>query len=512
MSDRCTPCRMIAALACAVVCCLTAVLDAEDWPQWRGIDRAAVWHETGIVERFAEGGLIVKWRTPVRAGFAGPAVADGRVFVLDYQETPGSRTMDGHERLVALDEETGAVLWTRQWPATYRNIVPVFATGPRATPTVDGDRVYILGAAGMLSCFDTTSGDLIWKIDAVADYGVTVPVYGVAHSPVESEHLITLLGGEPDAMVVAFDKGTGAEAWRAIDTNSEAGYSSPIVLTAGGVRQLIVWHPAGVTSLDPATGRIWWEHDFPLASGLTIGTPVRSGRYLLITQVENGGLMLALNPDRPAARLVWTGTNPNRTDRPVQRSMTSTPIVVGDVIYGQCRGLRGISLRRRIKCFGKSKVQHLYRAVVSDVDVGRFEITMNDASLMSCFQCLCYLFGNGQRFIDSNRPLRDPVRQSRSLDQFQHQRPGVVGLLQTVDGCDARMVQAGENLRFALEAGKPIRVRGKRLGQDLQRDLPVELGIGGLPHFAHPTFTELGGDRVMTEEVDPISWTADRRR
>ena len=335
MSDRRTPCRMIAALACAVVCCLTAVLDAEDWPQWRGIDRAAVWRETGIVERFADDGLIVKWRTPVRAGFAGPAVADGRVFVLDYQETPGSRTMDGHERLVALDEETGAVLWTREWPATYRNIVPVFATGPRATPTVDGGRVYILGAAGMLSCFDTATGDLIWQIDTVADYRVTVPVYGVAHSPlVEGELLITLLGGEPDAMVVAFDKATGAEAWRAIETVAEAGYSSPIVITAGGVRQLIVWHPAAVTSLDPDTGRIWWQHDFPLASGLTIGTPVRSGRYLLVTQVENGGLMLALNPDRPAARPVWTGANPNRTDRPVQRSMTSTPIVVGDAIYG----------------------------------------------------------------------------------------------------------------------------------------------------------------------------------
>ena len=90
----------------------------------------------------------------------------------------------------------------------------MFATGPRATPTVDGDRVYILGAAGMLSCFDTAGGDLIWRIDSVADYDVTVPVYGVAHSPlVEGEHLITLLGGEPDAMVVAFDKATGAEAW-----------------------------------------------------------------------------------------------------------------------------------------------------------------------------------------------------------------------------------------------------------------------------------------------------------
>ena len=335
MSNRPAPSRTAVAVACAVVWLGAAAPDAEDWPQWRGVNRDAVWRDTGIVERFADDGLLVKWRTPVRSGFAGPAVADGRVFVLDYQETPGSRTLDGHERLLALDEETGAVLWTREWPAAYRNIHYKFAIGPRATPAVDGDRVYILGAAGTLSCFDTATGDLVWRVDTVADYGVTVPVFGVSQSPlVEGEHLIALLGGEPDAMVVAFDKATGAEMWRAIETTSEAGYSSPIVIDAGGVRQLIVWYPAGVTSLDPATGDIWWQHDFPVPSGYTIGTPVRNGRYLLVTHVENGGLVLALNPDRPAARLLWEGANPNRTDRPPQRSLISTPVVAGDAIYG----------------------------------------------------------------------------------------------------------------------------------------------------------------------------------
>ena len=122
------------------------------------------------------------------------------------------------------------MLWTREWPAAYRNIHYKFAIGPRATPLVDGDRVYIMGAAGTLSSFDTATGDLVWRVDTVADYGVTVPVFGVSQSPlVEGEHLIVLLGGEPDAMVVAFDKATGTEAWRAIETNSEAGYSSPIV-------------------------------------------------------------------------------------------------------------------------------------------------------------------------------------------------------------------------------------------------------------------------------------------
>ena len=325
----------VAVLGALVASVATSGLHAEDWPQWRGVDRSAVWSDTGIVERFADDGLIVKWRTPVRGGFAGPAVADGRVFVLDYQETPGSRTMDGHERLLALDEETGAVLWTEEWPAAYRNIQYKFASGPRATPAVDGDRVYILGAAGMLSCFDTATGELVWRVDTASEYGVTVPVFGVSQSPlVEGDHLIALLGGEPDAMVVSFDKVTGAEAWRAIETNSEAGYSSPIMITAGGVRQLIVWHPAGVTSLDPVTGDVWWQHDFPVPSGYTIGTPVRSGRYLLVTHGENGGLMLTLNPDRPAARLLWDGANLNRTDRPPQRTLLSTPVVAGDAIYG----------------------------------------------------------------------------------------------------------------------------------------------------------------------------------
>jgi len=335
MSDRHLPARMAAAITCAVIALATLALDAEDWPQWRGMDRDAVWRDTGLVERFADDGLIVKWRAPVRGGFAGPAVADGRVFVLDYQETPGSRTLDGHERLVVLDEASGAQLWTREWPATYRNINAKFATGPRATPTVNGDQVYILGAAGMLSCFETATGDLTWRVDTVADFGVTVPVFGVSQSPlVEGDHLIVVLGGEPDAMVVAFDTATGAEAWRAIETTSEPGYSSPIVITAGGVRQLIVWHAAAVTSVNPATGAIWWQHDFSVPSGLTIGSPVRSGRYLLVTQVENGGLMLALNPDRPEARLLWDGANPNRTDRPPQGATLSTPVVSGDTIYG----------------------------------------------------------------------------------------------------------------------------------------------------------------------------------
>ena len=315
----------------------TTSLSAEDWPQWRGINRDAIWNETGVVERFPDDGLTVKWRAPVRGGFAGPAVADGRVFVLDYQETAGSRTMDGHERLVVFDEETGTVLWQQEWPATYRNLQFKFATGPRAVPTVDGNRVYTLGAAGMLSCFDTETGDLLWRVDTVTDYDATVPVQGTSQAPIVEENLlIAAVGGEPDAKVVAFNKVTGDEVWRSLDNISETGYSAPIIIDAGGARQLILWHATAITSLNPKTGEIYWNQDFTIGGGMAITTPVRSGRYLAVSQFFNGTMMMALNPDRPDARMLWKGRNrgelPDQTDS--LHSIISTPIVVGDHLYG----------------------------------------------------------------------------------------------------------------------------------------------------------------------------------
>ena len=315
----------------------TATLRAEDWPQWRGVHRDGVWTDTGVVERFPDRGLQVTWRVPIRGGLAGPAVAGGRVFVLDYEETPGSRTMDGTERLLALDEETGAVLWAQTWPATYRNIHWKFANGPRTPPTVDGDRLYVLGAAGMISCLDAETGEAVWQVDTAAEYGATVPVYGVSHAPlVEGDVLIVVVGGEPDAKVVGFDKATGEELWRALEMTSETGYSSPIVIDAGGARQLIFWHATALVSLDPETGETYWEQEFRNTGGLSIGTPVHSGRYLLISQFRTGSMMMTLDNDRPGARMLWKGQSrselPHLTDG--LHAMMSTPIIIDDYLYG----------------------------------------------------------------------------------------------------------------------------------------------------------------------------------
>lgn len=323
---------------------------AEDWPQWRGEGRLAIWNETRIIDEFPDEGLKVVWRAPIRSGFAGPAVSEGRVFVLDWQEDPQSRTLDGIERLVALDEKTGSVLWTHEWATSYRMLQGSYAIGPRATPTVDGDRVYVVGASGVLRCVNVQTGDLIWTKNYIDDYDTSVATWGVASAPlVDGDRLIAIVGGEPDALVVAFNKRTGEELWHAVNVVGEMGYGQLVIYDAGGARQLIVWHAAALVSLNPETGAVYWEQPWEVGAGMSVATPVRDGNFLLVSQFYNGSMMMRLDTDRPAATMLWKGASrselPDETDG--LHSMITTPIVRGDYVYGvgSYGELRGLSAR-----------------------------------------------------------------------------------------------------------------------------------------------------------------------
>ena len=164
-----------------------------------------------------------------------------------------------------------------------------------------------------------------------------MPVFGISQAPlVEGDLLIAVVGGEPDAKIVAFDKATGQEMWRALEMTSETGYSQPIVIDAGGARQLIVWHATALTSLNPETGDIYWEQPWEVGLGLSIATPVKSGDYLLTSHFLNGSMMMRLNADRPAATMLWKGQSrselPDQTDG--LHSIISTPIIIDDHLYG----------------------------------------------------------------------------------------------------------------------------------------------------------------------------------
>ena len=303
---------------------------AEDWPEWRGKGRLGVWNEDGILETFPAQELKPAWRTPLNAGFAGPAVAAGRVFVTDFKKSVG---LKGTERALALDEKSGKILWTREWPADYRGIS--YAYGPRATPTVDGDRVYFVGGAGVLLCLNPATGAVIWQKDYVKDYQTDIPGWGITSAPVIYGRLaIAIVGGKPDAKVVAFDKMTGKEIWRSLESTSEQGYAQPVILEAGGVRQLIIWHPKAVASLNPEDGSVYWEHEFNIHMGMTLATPVLSGSQLLVSSFYNGSMLLELLGRRSA--VTWRGKSQSEIDTDGLHAVVNTPVIDGDYIYGIC--------------------------------------------------------------------------------------------------------------------------------------------------------------------------------
>jgi outer membrane protein assembly factor BamB len=301
----------------------------DEWPQWGGPQRDLVWRESGIVGTLPAGTLPRVWSTPISDGYAGPAVAEGRVYVTDRVHDDASQ---GRERVLCLDADTGELLWKHEYECQYTISYPA---GPRATPVVDDGRVYTMGAVGHLLCLDAASGALQWQKHFPTDFGTKLPTWGMAASPlVDGDQLIVLVGG-PDALVVSFDKRTGEERWRSLD-DDEVGYCPPVIFDFGGVRQLIQWHPAAVSALDPQTGKVHWQAPFPVQAGLTIATPRQFGETLFVTAFYNGPLMLRVKPDASGADVLWKGSKESEIDTDGLHSIISTPFRDATHIYGVC--------------------------------------------------------------------------------------------------------------------------------------------------------------------------------
>jgi outer membrane protein assembly factor BamB len=324
-----------------------AAARGDDWPQWLGPRRDGVWRETGVLDHFPAGGPKLRWRTPVGGGYAGPAVADGRVYVADRALDADAKDPEnpfiqadsvGKERLLCLDEADGHVLWTYSYPCRYRIQYPA---GPRATPVVHGGKVYFAGAMGDLTCLDAKTGDKVWSKRFTEDYKAPVQTWGFASNPlIDGDKLICLVGGRGTG-VVAFGKDDGKEKWRALAEEDEhVGYAPPMIYTVGSVRQLVVWTPDAVNGLDPDSGKVYWSQPFSVKSDLSIPTPVLDGDKLLVSSFYNGSLLLKLTADdgKPAASVLWKGKGrsefPKDTD--TLHSIICTPYVRDGCVYGVC--------------------------------------------------------------------------------------------------------------------------------------------------------------------------------
>jgi len=334
-------------LSLAVICTVGSAL-ADDWPQWMGPQRDGVWREKGIVDKFPSNGLPVQWRTEVHRGYCGPAVVGNRLFMLDRQagpplvRKPGDHTIPaaaGNERVLCLDANTGGNIWEHVYDCPYRIGYPA---GPRATPIVAGGRVYTLGAMGDLLCFDARDGKVIWERHFLKDFGLAdPPTWGyAAHPLLDGNRLICLVGGTNTA-VVAFDKDTGKEIWSAL-TAVEIGYAPPVLQSVAGKRQLIIWHPDALASLDPGTGKVLWTHKYPVEGKtqrpeVTIATPRVVGDQIFVSCFYHGGLLLEVTNNPPGARVVWNRHSTSESSfNDGLHTVMCTPMWKEGHIYGLC--------------------------------------------------------------------------------------------------------------------------------------------------------------------------------
>jgi outer membrane protein assembly factor BamB len=314
-------------------------LRGDDWPQWLGPQRDGVWRETGTLDTFPPDGPAVRWRVPVGPGYSGPAVAQGRVYLTDRQPAPDATPpanafnrgfIPGQERVLCLDESTGNTIWSHAYDCPYDVSYPA---GPRATPVIDEDRVYTLGTEGNLNCFDAATGQVRWSKAFKEEYGVTSPTWGFAAHPLVDGDMIYCLARGKGTTVVACDKRTGEERWRALSA-SEPGYCPPMIYTFHGRRQLIVWHPESINALDPRTGDVQWSFPFKVRSGLTVATPRQQGDRLLVSCFYNGAKVLEIAPDGRSVDVVWEGHSNSERNTETLHTIMSTPVWAGDHIYG----------------------------------------------------------------------------------------------------------------------------------------------------------------------------------
>ena len=303
------PNRILRPLLFLVLClALTATATAEDWPRWRGLRGNGTWRAPKLPNQWPAAGLKPLWKQPIGAGYAGIAVADGRVYTLDLEKRvpkdPKDQTEpDGEERVVCFDAATGKLLWSHKYLTRYGGLGG-YSNGPRAMPTVHDGKVYTLGAVGHFFCFDAADGKILWSKDMVKDFKARLPEWGFSAAPlIDGDRVIVQTGAEPDGCVIAFHRLTGKEIWRSLP--DPAGYTQPVLIDSKSGRQLVVWTPEHIHGIDPENGKPLWKVPYKINYGVAIATPIFREDTVFISAYWHGSKAIRLGAERTKSDLIW---------------------------------------------------------------------------------------------------------------------------------------------------------------------------------------------------------------
>jgi len=310
-----------------------------DWPRFLGPTADSKSTERGILTRWPESGPPLAWQLPLGTGYCMPAVSGGVLYQFD-------RAGDS-ARLRALDPRTGKPLWKFEYPTEFTDLYG-YDNGPRSSPVVDGDRVYIFGAEGLLHCLATADGKELWKVDTAAKFGVIQNFFGVGSTPViEGDLLIVMVGGSPaeskslppgrldhvvgnGSGIVAFDKRTGAVRYQI--TDELASYATPKLATINGRRWCFAFCRGGLVGFEPSKGKV--EFQFPwraaILESVNASDPVVVGDRVFISETYGpGSALLQVKPGE--ATVVWSDEK-RRRDKAMQTHW-NTPIHIDGYLY-----------------------------------------------------------------------------------------------------------------------------------------------------------------------------------
>jgi outer membrane protein assembly factor BamB len=263
-----------------------------DWPNWLGPQRNGSSPETGLLTTWPAEGPKVLWKVPGGDGYSSVAVANDQAVTL---------VQVGQDELVlALNANSGKELWKARIGPAFKN---QYGNGPRSTPTLEGNRIYVQSVNGPLVCLEADSGKKVWQHDLLQEFKAKNISWGLSASPVIHGDLVLAIPGGPGAGVVAFNKKTGEFAWKVGD--DKAAYATPIEVKVGGQTQIIFFTASGLLAVAPDQGKELWRVPWHTEYDCNICTPLVVGDKLFVSSGEgNGGVMYELSAGGPPT-VVW---------------------------------------------------------------------------------------------------------------------------------------------------------------------------------------------------------------
>ena len=307
----------VVAVAWLITTTSTSSQTPAEWFQWRGPNRDGISAETGLLQDWPKSGPPQVWRIAgVGNGYSSFSTSAGRVYTL------GARS--GNEYVFAIDRATGKTVWETLNGRRYENDR---GDGPRSTPTVEGDRLYVLGGSGDLTCLESATGKKIWSINIVQKFGGVNPYWGYSESPLIVGDRILVNAGGRRASIVAVSKADGATLWQ--QHSDGAGYSSPVLMRTGSLNQVIFFTESHTLAVDPRDGRLLWSYSRANNGTANVATPiVRGTRVFVSSDYGTGGALLDV---RAAGNLAAANEVYFTRD---MRNHHASSVLVGDHLYG----------------------------------------------------------------------------------------------------------------------------------------------------------------------------------